>query len=89
MLCAEGMDHADRPLKDIRIDRGAQFEMRMEILEGISVPVFYGNAFVRRPFDGLYTEHPAEEEVIPLRLIPYFAWANRGITEMTTWFLVH
>ena len=75
--------------KDIRIDRGAQFEMRMEILEGISVPVFYGNAFVRRPFDGLYTEHPAEEEVIPLRLIPYFAWANRGITEMTTWFLVH
>ncbi|MFR6332067.1 MAG: glycoside hydrolase family 127 protein [Eisenbergiella sp.] len=89
VLCAEGMDHADRPLKDIRVDRSAQFEMRMEILEGISVPVFYGNAFVRRPFDGLYTEHPAEEEVIPLRLIPYFAWANRGITEMTTWFLVH
>ena len=23
---------------------------------------------------------------VPLQLIPYFAWANRGVTEMTVWF---
>ena len=24
-------------------------------------------------------------EPIPIRLVPYYAWANRGIGEMTVW----
>jgi DUF1680 family protein len=28
---------------------------------------------------------PAPPRTIPLTLIPYFAWDNRGDTEMTVW----
>lgn len=38
-------------------------------------------------FKGLYAKRGGEEEEICLKLIPYFAWANRGESEMTTWFL--
>lgn len=34
----------------------------------------------------LYREtSPATSQAIPLKLIPYFAWANRGDTEMSVW----
>jgi DUF1680 family protein len=34
----------------------------------------------------LYREaSPATAQNIPLKLIPYFAWANRGDTEMSVW----
>lgn len=35
----------------------------------------------------LYQELPCQMEQMELTLIPYHAWANRGITEMTTWLL--
>ena len=44
-------------------------------------------AFCRKPMEALYTWEPGQEEEFRLKLIPYFAWANRGVTEMTTWFL--
>lgn len=44
-------------------------------------------ASCRRPFEGLYTQEALPVEEFTLKLIPYFAWSNRGVTEMTTWFL--
>lgn len=35
----------------------------------------------------LYQEFPYQTEKMELTLIPYHAWANRGVTEMTTWLL--
>ena len=42
------------------------------------------------PGDGpLYADYaPAEVRPVELRLIPYFAWANRGEGEMRVWLRV-
>lgn len=87
VFSAEGMDHGDVPLRDIRLDRKQKFDIKMEQIEGVTVPVLYGEGFIRKQSETLYSQ--AEEELIriPVRLIPYFTWANRKVTEMTTWFL--
>ena len=37
----------------------------------------------------LYMDYaPAKESPVCLRLIPYYAWANRGAGEMTVWMRV-
>ena len=88
VYCGEGIDHNDRPLRDIRIKKIDSFEVRWDNIEGVEMPVLYGEAYARKSFDALYTEYEGREEKISLKLIPYFAWANRGITEMTTWFIL-
>jgi DUF1680 family protein len=36
--------------------------------------------------DALYRRMPvANADPISLRLIPYYAWSNRGVSEMTVW----
>lgn len=88
VYCAEGMDNADRPLRDIRISRENSFLENIEEIEGAVMPVLRAKGYIRKAIDELYTDAPIEEEEIELKLIPYFAWTNRGITEMTTWFLL-
>lgn len=87
VYCAEGMDNADRPLKDVRIARNSPVEISMEEIAGFDLPVVRMEASCRKPFEGLYSQEPLEEERFMLKLIPYFAWTNRDVTEMTTWFL--
>lgn len=88
VFCAEGVDNGDRPLRDIRITRENGFTEECGTVDGVCVPVLKTKATVRKDVDSLYLETPVEEEEIELKLIPYFAWTNRGITEMTTWFLL-
>jgi len=33
----------------------------------------------------LYHELPAQGRTIPIKLVPYYAWGNRGEGEMTVW----
>lgn len=87
VYCAEGMDNGDRPLKDVRIARDSETEVSMEEIEGFDLAVIRMAASCRRPFEGLYTQEALPVEEFTLKLIPYFAWSNRGVTEMTTWFL--
>lgn len=87
VYCAEGMDNGDRPLKDVRIVRNSPVEISMEEIAGFAFPVIRMEASCRKPFEGLYSQDPLEEESFTLKLIPYFAWTNRDVTEMTTWFL--
>jgi DUF1680 family protein len=73
----------------VAVPRAAEFAPRFdrELLGGVTVlegkaellpDVAWGNA--------LYREFkPAAARPIDLKLIPYFAWANRGKSEMTVW----
>lgn len=87
VYCAEGLDNGNRPLKDARIKRSSPAELSMEEIQGFMLPTLRMEAFTRKPSGELYTREPLEEESFQLKLIPYFAWANRGVSEMTTWFL--
>ncbi len=72
VYCVEGIDNADR-LNDILIndDVVLKVEKRDELLGGINV--LTGNVNLR------------SVEGTKLFAIPYYAWANRGITTMKVW----
>jgi DUF1680 family protein len=72
---AEGVDHQGRVLDlalrhDARLTPEFDREFDREFAGGVAV---------------LRGEARRGGQPVPLRLIPYFTWANRGITEMTVW----
>ena len=86
-FCAEGIDNPDLQLRDIRLCMDSAFVVSMEEICGRRLSVLTGKASVRKDFDELYRICRAEEEDAAVKMIPYFAWANRGITEMNVWFI--
>ena len=76
-------------LSEIRIPRDIAFTARHEpellggvtVLEGTARRVREGD-WARQLYRPLDT---GDGEPVRLKLIPYFAWANRGISEMTVW----
>lgn len=87
VYCAEGLDNEDMPLKSVRVVRNGKVEITEEKIGQMKLPVIRMQALGVKPFECLYTEDEVQEEECRLKLIPYFAWTNRGVTEMTTWFL--
>lgn len=87
VYCAEGIDNPDWQLRAVRVARRKRTEVRMETIGGALLPVLYVQASSPRMGDALYTPRQPRRVFHSLKLIPYFAWANHGRTEMTTWFL--
>lgn len=82
VYCLERVDNP-YPLSDIRLNRFGEF--KEEIDTGLSVPVLVGEGFVRVwNDDELYAEEKGEK-CVPVRLIPYFTFANRGATDLIIW----
>jgi len=71
VYCAESADHGHNVL-DIKYDLSSQLrsDFQSELLGGVMT--LHGTAFRNR-------------RKIPLTLIPYYAWANRGSSEMAVW----
>jgi len=71
----------------LQVDAKLTAKHRPDLLSGVTI--LEGDALLRPVADGglsLYREvshKPAKP--IPVRLIPYYAWANRGESEMTVW----
>ena len=81
----EGVDNGD-VLQALRIPREEplrELPYDPDLLGGV-VPVEVRG---RRKRSGaqLYAGQPPEEEPVTLRAIPYYAWCNRGITQMRVW----
>jgi len=53
----------------------------------VVAPVGLAEAVADRPWGtALYREfRPPESKLVSLTLVPYYAWANRGKSEMTVW----
>ncbi len=90
VYCLEGVDLPDDvSILEVHAPRDMQLEARREndLLGGVTV--LKGRA--RRVLEGdqseaLYFDAGNEhEEDLDVTLIPYYAWNNRGITEMTVW----
>lgn len=83
VYCAEGIDNG-ADIKSIALPAESVFELaESEFL----LPILKTDAY--RPFesDSLYYEAVDDYEKIPLTLIPYYAFANRGESEMQVWLL--
>ena len=83
ILCAEGADNG-MPLSAVRVGDVAQ--AKIEILQdnpyaiSVTMPVK-----VLSPSKQLYSTKQYESTDAILKLIPYFAWANRGENDMQVW----
>jgi uncharacterized protein len=90
VYCLESVDlPAGVALDDVRLPREPAWQVRHDagLLRGVTVLETEAwelpNPAARRPF--IARCPPATQIVSPLRLIPYFAWSNRGPSEMTVW----
>lgn len=90
VYCLEGVDLPD----DVSIlevhapdDMGLQARRDHHLLGGVTVVEGKARRVVEENgSDALYRDIGSErEEDLDIKLIPYYAWNNRGITEMTVW----
>ena len=83
VYCAEGIDNG-ADIKAVYIDPTQKFEIAdSEFL----LPVLTTTAYRPKVNQQLYYEAGDDFETLSLKLIPYYAFANRGETEMQVWFL--
>ena len=88
VYCLEEVDNGP-DLQDIALPRDAKLTARFapDLLGG--VVVLTGKAKRRRkqdwPKGELYRADPTRMETAPILAVPYFAWANRKLGEMTVW----
>lgn len=89
VYCLESSDLPDGvTLEQVALRRGAELHVRESEVEGHRLIEVRGEAAVLPVDDGdeLYADlEPADLGTLEVRLIPYFAWGNRGASEMSVW----
>jgi len=76
-------------LENVRIDRDAKWTARHEnnLLHGVTVLETQARVAAQtKDANALYRRlPPIKADTILLRLIPYYAWCNRGVSQMCVW----
>ena len=91
VYCLEGQDiEGGHRINDIAIPADIQFTERKMTISGHEVVALEGDALlVDEDFwrsDELYrVVRPRQHRTVRIRLIPYYAWDNRGIDDMSVW----
>ena len=95
VYCLESLDLPDNvTLTEVMIPKDIRLQARFDqdllkgvvVLEGTACRLPEGEW--AKPYNAaqLYREFAdTQTESIKLRMIPYYAWSNRGISEMTVW----
>jgi len=96
VYCLESVDLPDNVnVMDVRLPRKIHLQPRFDSQSLGGVVVLEGQAVAGvdsdwsgEPYDSpvLYKDYaPTDPRPVPLRLTPYYAWANRGAGQMTVW----
>ena len=89
VYCLEGMDVADgKCIDDVLIPADIQFAPKEITIAGSKMIALEGEARLMEEssWDNvLYREVGKADQKVKIQLIPYFAWGNRGKSEMTVW----
>jgi hypothetical protein len=82
VYCAEGVDNLDGKTLNLFLEKGS--ELTTEFVPGL----LNGVQIIKGEAKGTFQlkERTVEIKRQPFLAIPYFAWANRGKSEMTVWF---
>ena len=83
VYCLEGKDNG-KDLESVRVDVNSSF--KLSDCEFI-LPALEAVGYQEKESDMLYFEATDEYDEIPLKFIPYYAYANRGETELLVWVL--
>jgi len=78
-MCMEGVDNGEG-LYNVKLKKTAP---KVETDPALGLPVLLFDA-VREEMEGLYAEETTETP-FTAKLIPYFAFANRGESDMRVW----
>ncbi|MBO5313187.1 MAG: glycoside hydrolase family 127 protein [Clostridia bacterium] len=82
VYCMEGCDHS-YSLRNILLDDRSEIARGFDDVLGL--PVLYVKATAIKSDNSLYSFTKGERNNIQAKLIPYFAFANRGVCEMQVW----
>ena len=82
VYCAEGIDNGEY-LRSISLVNDRAFEL--EENETYGVPMLKTRGVRKQGSRELYRRYTPEYEEAEITLIPYFAFANRGVSEMAVW----
>lgn len=88
LYCIESPDLNGVDMNDITIPSDAVFTPVEMTMEGSRMIALETEAIIRQQKDwknSLYREISSKEKRQKIRLIPYYAWGNRGKTDMTVW----
>jgi len=89
VYCLEGMDVQDgKSIDNILIPADIKFSTRKTTIAGSSIVVLDGTARLANEDswkNTLYREVGKSDKTVNITLIPYYAWGNRGKSEMTVW----
>jgi len=86
VYCLEGHDNGER-LQDLRI--GEDAEAQAEYNETVRMPVVSARGWRRKAAKGKWLYRPMQDEMEEVRLtfVPYYAFANRGKSDIQVWTL--
>jgi DUF1680 family protein len=91
VYCLEGQDIADGVrINDIALPADIRLTEKKITIEGHEMIALEGDALIvnTKPWNNqtLYRDlRPAAKKKVHIRLIPYYAWDNRGIDDMSLW----
>jgi DUF1680 family protein len=88
VYCLESVDMpSNRSVFQVSIPAGSKFNAKMITVDGAPMMSLSTNAkSIENNWDGkLYKEVSTTNATIPVKLVPYYAWGNRGHSEMTVW----
>lgn len=89
VYCLESMDiEGSRKIDDIIIPTNIKLTPKKIEISGSPITALEGKAVLAEQdsWDGvLYREIGKTEKPVTIRLIPYYAWGNRGKADMTVW----
>ena len=91
VYCLEGQDiEGGHRINDIAIPADIQFTEKKMTISGHELTVLEGDAMLinKNSWNNneLYRElRPVDKKKVKIRLIPYYAWDNRGIDDMSLW----
>ncbi len=84
VYCLEGVDNGE-DIKGIYLDTHELFELGQK---DFLVPSICCTGYIEESTESLYCYDYENLKKIPVKLIPYFAFANRGESDMLVWILV-
>ena len=82
VYCLEGVDNKE-PLRSLAVSK--ELNAKITYDEYFKANVIEADGIKYERFDGLYRPFEAKGEKIRLKFIPYFAFANRGESDMLVW----
>ena len=88
VYCAESQDLGGTDIDNIAIPVNARFTPVETNIAGSRIMALEGDVLVRgvTSWEGtLYRDAATTQQRKTIRLIPYYAWGNRGTSEMTVW----